>query len=64
MKKILVDFVAYRSVVVELRDDEDDEEAIAKAENYLNVRAPRADWQYDNNIEETDNEADVKLEEL
>ena len=64
MKKILVDFVAYRSVVVELRDDEDDEEAIAKAENHLNVRTPRADWQYDNNIEETENEADVKLEEL
>ena len=64
MKKILVDFVAYRSVVVELRDDEDEEEAIAKAENYLNERTPRADWQYDNNIEETDNEADVKLEEL
>ena len=56
--------MAYRSVVVELRDDEDDEEAIARAENYLNVRTPRADWQYDNNIEETDNEADVKLEEL
>lgn len=64
MKKILVDFVAYRSVVVELRDDEDDEEAIAKAENYLNVRTSIADWQYDNNIEETDNDADVKLEEL
>ena len=63
MKKILVDFVARRSVVVELHDNEEDDEAIQKAEQYLEQHNGYVSWEYDNNIEETDNEADVKIDD-
>lgn len=61
MKRLLVDFVAHRSVIVELHDDDDDDEAVQKAEQYLNQHDVYVSWEFDNNIEETDLEPDVKI---
>lgn len=61
MKKVLVDFKAYCSVVVELNDDEDEDVAIERAQEYLEINTRRADWEFDNNVEETENDPDVKL---
>lgn len=63
MKKVLVDFKAYCSVVVELNDDEDEDVAIERAQEYLERNTRRADWEFDNNVEETDNDPDVKLKD-
>lgn len=62
MRKVRVDFKVYCSVVVEIHDDDDDEVAIEKAEGFLYQNGSRANWEFDDNTEETDEEPDVKLE--
>lgn len=44
MKKVIIDFVAYRSVTVALNDDDDEEVAIEKAEEYLSEQREPVEW--------------------
>lgn len=56
MKRIRVDFVAYRSVVIAVNDES---EAIEYAEDYLRRKEPDMGWEYDqrSELEEVSDEA-------
>ena len=59
MRKVIVDFVAHRSVVVALNDDDDDDKAIEIAEDYINYRHNECPtWEFENS-EDTENEVEA-----
>lgn len=57
MKRVRVDFVAVRSVIVAVNDKDD---AIQTAEEWLSRKDPNPGWEYDqrSNLEVVDGEAD------
>lgn len=70
MKKILVDFVAYRSVVIALNEFDEEEEgidiyhkAIGLAQEYLDREEPDVYWDYDNNVEDAQDDDDAVNED-
>lgn len=59
MRKVIVDFVAHRSVVVALNDDEDSDKAIEMAQDYVernNAMSPM--WDYED-FDDTDDNAEA-----
>ena len=58
MKKVLVDFVAHRSVVVALNDDQEEDEAIEIAQNYVDNHHCYTTWEFDNNVEPADEDSE------
>lgn len=65
MKKVIVDFVAHRSVVVALNDDQEEDEAIDIAQNYVDNTHCYTTWEFDNNVEPADEDSEPvnRLEE-
>lgn len=58
MKKVIVDFVAHQSVVVALNDDQEEDEAIEIAQNYIDNHNCYAMWEFDNNVEHADEDSE------
>lgn len=61
MKKIRVDFIAYRSVIIAVNDED---EAIEKAEELITHKEPGISWEYDQNctLEEVDDEPENQID--
>lgn len=61
MKKIRVDFIAYRSVVVAVNDEES---AVEEAEAILQRKEPDVGWEYDQNcdLKEVDDEPENQID--
>jgi len=59
MRKVIVDFVAHRSVVVALKEDQDEDYALEIAEKYVENTHYPTDWEFDNNIEDVDDSYDA-----
>ena len=58
MKKVIVDFVAHRSVVVALNDDQEEDDAIEIAQDYVDNHHDYTTWEYDNNVEPADEDSE------
>lgn len=58
MKKVIVDFVAHRSVVVALNDDQEEDDAIEIAKDYVDNNHCYTAWEFDNNVEPADEDSE------
>ena len=59
MQKIRVDFGAHTSVVVAINDDDPDDLAVEKAQEYLDRKDSYTGWDFDNNIDSVSDDEDV-----
>ena len=64
MRKVIVDFVAHRSVVVALNDEDDDDLAIELAQEYANYNNPYSPtWDYEG-CDATDNDGEINADNI